>query len=76
MSLLSKTQRDQAKLARKLVKNGSLAMHIGSVAIAVEALEALLVEKGILQDDELMERIKAVTQKHYAAGEFIPPVED
>jgi hypothetical protein len=76
MGLMASKLRVETKLARKLAKNGSLIVHVGSIAIAVEALEALLVEKGVLKDDELMDRIKDLTQKHYAMGDFIPAAED
>ena len=54
----------------------SLAVNVASVAMAIEALEELLVEKGVLQDDELMSRLKKVTQEHWAKGENIPASED
>lgn len=76
MGLLLAEQRKQAKLARKLVKSSNLAMHVGSVALAIEALELLLVEKGLLGPDELMNRIRIVTTEHYAKGQFIPPEAD
>lgn len=76
IGILAKDQRDALKDARKLMKKSNLAMHIGSVAIAVEALEQILIERGVLKDDELMERIKAVSQEHYAKGEFLTPNDD
>ena len=76
MSILSARLREQTKIARKLVKSGNLAMHIASVALAVEALEGILVEKGVLKKDELMERLEVIRQQYYAAGDFIPPSED
>lgn len=36
---------------------------LASVAIAVEALESILVQKGILQKGELQERIVKLTQR-------------
>jgi hypothetical protein len=71
--ILGSTHRETMRDARKLVKNSNLAMHIGSVALAVEALETLLVEKGVLKDNELMTRIEEVSKQYYAKGEFIPP---
>ena len=53
-----------------------LTINVGSVAMAVEALETLLVEKGVLKDGELIERLKSVAQKHYAKDEFIPAAND
>lgn len=64
------------KKAKKLLNKSNLAMHIGSVALAIEALELLLIEKDILKTDELMEKLKIVSQEHYARGEFIPPDEN
>lgn len=37
-------------------------MHVGSVALAVEALETLLIEKGVLKADELMERLQSLAK--------------
>lgn len=54
----------------------SLTTNIASVATAVEALESLLKEKGILKDDELMTRLKELAQEHWAKGEHIPASED
>ena len=53
-----------------------MAMHVGSVALAVEALESLLLEKGILKDNELLDRLQEIAKQHYAIGELIPPVGD
>ena len=68
--------RKDIKTMRKTFKVAQLAMNIGSVAAAIEALEALLVEKGILKDDELMDKLKTVIQKHYEKGEMLPAVDD
>lgn len=76
MSLTTAIRQKQMRNARKLLKNSSLAMHVGSVAIAIEALEALLVQRQILNPDELMEKIKILTEEHYAKGNFIAPSED
>lgn len=35
---------------------------IASVALALEALESLLVEKGILKDNEVMEKLQGLAQ--------------
>lgn len=48
-------------------------MHVGSVALAVEAMESLLIEKGVLKDNELMDRLQEIAKQHYAIGECIPP---
>jgi hypothetical protein len=66
----------QIKIARKLLKNSNLAMHVGSVAIAIEALESILIDKGVLKTDELMDRIKQVSSEHYAKGQMLPEMED
>jgi hypothetical protein len=69
-------QQRTRKIARKLVKNSNLAMHVGSVAIGLEALESLLIEKGVLKDEELMQRINRVAEQQYAKGNFMPVSED
>lgn len=48
------------------MKSASLALHLGSLACAVEALEEILVEKGVLQPDELMTRLKTLAEKKAA----------
>jgi hypothetical protein len=73
---LAEVHRKQIKQARKFLQKSDLAMHIGSVAIAIEALESILVEKQVLQPDQLMEKIRVLTQEHYAKGEFMPVTED
>lgn len=45
------------------MKPAHIAIAIGSVATAVEALEDILVEKGVLKPDELMERLKTLAEK-------------
>lgn len=74
--LLASEHRQQFKQARKFLKSSHLAMHVGSVAIAIEALETLLTEKGVIRPDELMARVKLLTQEHYAKGENIPAGDD
>ncbi len=68
--------RKHLKNVRKFLRHSNLALHVGSVAAAVEALESILIEKGILKDDELMTRVRAVMQQHYEKGELISPSED
>lgn len=70
--ILGQQHRRDMKEARKLVKNSSLAMHIGSVALAVEALETILVEKGLLKDDELMQKIQSLSQDYSKRGVDLP----
>lgn len=64
------------KIHKKQLLLMSLTSNVASLALAIESLEGLLVEKGILQDNELLERLAVVGQKHYAKGEFIPPGDD
>jgi hypothetical protein len=54
----------------------ALTCNIASVATAIEALEALLIEKNVLKENELMERLEKVAREHWAKGENIPPSED
>lgn len=68
--VLAREHRQSVKEARKLLKSSSLALHVGSVALAVEALERLLVEKGLLKDNELMEKL-AVLAKDKAGDNLI-----
>ena len=53
-----------------------LTMNVASVALGMEALEGLLIEKGVLKDNELMEKLEKVTQAHYAKDEMIPAEDD
>lgn len=48
------------------------AMHIASLALALEALEQLLIERNVLKTDELMELMKALADKkqEQAAAEY------
>ena len=54
----------------------SLSVNVASLAMGLEALETLLVEKGILKDNELLDKLKEVSTAHYSKGEFLPPSED
>jgi hypothetical protein len=53
-----------------------LTVNIASVATGIEALEQILMEKGVLKDGELMERVRKVAVEHWAKGENIPVSED
>ena len=68
--------RQGLKASRKILKTANLTMHVGSVAIAVEALEAILTERGILKEDELMNRIRVIAQRHYETGKLNPVMDD
>lgn len=74
--VLGVEHKKSVKECRKLLSASSMAMHVGSVALAVEALEAILLEKGILKDNELLDRLQEIAKQHYAIGELIPPVGD
>ena len=63
MPILTKIDRKDAKNARKMLKNANLAVHVASVATAIEAMELLLVEKGVIQADELMDRLKKIIEE-------------
>jgi hypothetical protein len=76
MTVFTKVDREVVRGARKHIKTAHFAMHIGSISAAVEALEQILVEKGVLQPDELMERLGKVLESHYAKGELIPASND
>jgi hypothetical protein len=66
MPILTKIDRKDAKNARKMLKNANLAVHVASVATAIEAMEQLLVEKGVIQADEVMERLKKIAIERQA----------
>jgi hypothetical protein len=66
--ILERDRRKALKEARKLVKHGALAMHVGSLAVAIEALECILVENGILKPDELMGRIEKLGKEKAEHG--------
>jgi hypothetical protein len=53
-----------------------LMKNVASIAMALEALETLLLEKGILKENELMERLEKVAREHWAKDENIPVSED
>lgn len=74
--ILGQQQRTIVKQAKKMMRSSNLAMHVGSVAIGLESLEQLLVERGVLKQDELMERIQKITREHYAKEEFLPELND
>ena len=59
-------QRSVLKNTKKLLKNANLAMHVGSLALAVEALEQILIRKGVLAEDELMRRIETLAKERYS----------
>ena len=75
-NLLTRDQRRQARTARKLLKSANLVLQIGSLDIVVEALERLLVEKGILKEDELMDRFKLVQQQRWEKDLNVPGGDD
>ena len=47
----------------KFGKLDALTTHVGSVAVAIEALESVLLKKGILVDNELMEAIQVLMKE-------------
>lgn len=69
-------RRRELKAARRLVRNVELAAHVGSVALAVEALERVLVRKGVLADGDLLRELEVVSQEKWAAGEGMPAADD
>lgn len=58
----------QQRKEKKLGKVASLAYNVGSLALALECMEMLLVEKGILADNAVMERIKIEATKRMEAA--------
>jgi hypothetical protein len=46
----------------KISGRAELQQNVASVALAVEALELVMVEKGLLKPDELMERIEKLAK--------------
>ena len=76
MPVFTKVDREVVRGARKQIKTAHFSMHIGSLAAAMEALEEIFIEKGILQPDELMQRMEKVLGKHYSKGEWIPASND
>jgi hypothetical protein len=69
----AKLERDQRRMARVLAapiargesyeQAGLLSQHIASLALAIEALEGLLEDRGILFDDEIMARMKVLAER-------------
>lgn len=61
-------QRHAVKMAQKRVSRGEfhtilheLKLNVASVALAIEAFEQLMVEKGILAPEDIMDRIAKLT---------------
>jgi len=53
-----------ARIAKAAQDNDNmLAQHITSLAIAVESIETLLVEQGIIEDGDVMKKIKDLIEK-------------
>jgi hypothetical protein len=59
----------EVRKMKKMSKTAALAVNVGGVAFAIECLELLLIDKGVLRDNELMEKIKAETEKRREAIE-------
>jgi hypothetical protein len=73
---VKRAQRDMKKLQRALAmpvsrdeaisRENMLLQNIASTAIAVEAMETLLVSKGILSDNEVLDAMKALMEQKKA----------
>jgi imidazolonepropionase-like amidohydrolase len=71
--LRAKAEREQRQLARTMaspVARGEVArlgeiqlQHIASLALAIEALDVLLVEKGLFADNEIMDRMRQLAEQ-------------
>jgi hypothetical protein len=71
--LRAKAVREQRQFARTMaapIARGEVAQleevqlqHIASLALAIEALDVLLVEKGLFADNEIMDRMKVLAQQ-------------
>lgn len=57
----------EVRKMKKMSRSAVLAVNVGGVAFAIECLELLLVDKGVLRDNELMDKIKAETEKRTEA---------
>ena len=68
MGLLASERKKGIKEARKLLRDSSLAMHVGSLALAIETLECILIEKDVLKPDELMARMKKLGEEKMNDG--------
>lgn len=66
----------KSKIHKQKAAIMQLTLNVASVAVGLEALESLLVEKGVLRDNELMEKLKKVAVEHYAKDEMIPAEDD
>ncbi len=64
------------KLHKQKAAIMQLTVNVASVACGLEALETILVEKGVLKADELMDKLKSIACDHYAKGEMIPAEDD
>jgi len=53
----------EVRKMKKMSRTAALAVNVGGVAFALECLELLLIDKGVLRDNELMERIQFETEK-------------
>jgi hypothetical protein len=71
--LRAKAEREQRQFARAMaspIARGEVAQlgklhlhHIASLALAMEAIDTLLVEKGLFADNEIMDRMKVLATK-------------
>ncbi len=52
---------------------GAMQREIVSVALAIEAVETLLIERGILKDNEVMERIQVLAAQKREQENAAPP---
>src|SRR5258708_24083834 len=57
----------EVRKMKKMSRSAALAVNVGGVAFAIECLELILVDKGVLRDNELMERIQLETKKRTEA---------
>jgi len=56
-------------IGQSLQHNTELLQNVASIAVAVEALESLLVEKGILLDNAVLDRMKVLMEAKKAQVE-------
>lgn len=61
---------------QRLAREDSLLRNIASVATAIEALEMLLIDRGVLKNDELMAKITEIVNQKAAGGNQLAADDD
>lgn len=61
---------------QRLAREKSILMNLASVATAIEALELLLIERGVLKNDELMKKVEELARQKAGSNGHLPDDDD